>query len=175
MSMVSANEHEPSKDDGPYVPDGNVLPLRAGSAVLPDDRWYNLKFNYEDADHQIQTGYAYFVGEKATWSFWDYISATASNGPMAKFKKVKTEGDRMQLEMQDGNYLSCRAAPRLWLYRSSAYPVGWEIVDGKLYTDWHNGAIGVQYHSIAVPAAYYLGVNTSPELTNCEWVLASPQ
>lgn len=145
------------------------------SHVLPDDKWYNLKFNYEDTDHNIQTGYAYFVGVNPSWSFYDYISATLSNGPMAKFKNVKTEGNRMQLKMQDGNYLSCRAEPRLWLYRSSAYPIGWEIVDGKLYTDNHNGAVGAVYDSGAVPTAYYLGVNKSPELTNCEWILASPQ
>jgi hypothetical protein len=171
----STKQSGPSQDDLPFVPQGNPLPPRAGSMIIPDDRWYNLKLNYQDTSGNIQSGYAYFLGVNPTWSFWDYISATPSNGPMARFKKASVEGNRMRLEMQDGNYLSCRAVPRLWVYRSSAYPLGWEIVDGKLYTDYHDGAVGAEYNSVLVPEAYYLRVDGSPVLTNCEWVLASPQ
>jgi hypothetical protein len=39
----------------------------------------------------------------------------------------------------------------------------------------HNGAVGAEYDSSGVPEAYYLRVDGSPVLTNCEWVLASPQ
>ncbi len=162
----------PSDDDQPFVPNGETLAPREGSQVLPDGKWYNLKFNYVDTNNKLQSGYAYFVGTEASWQYWDYICATPSNGPLAKFKKVSSEDSRMHLQTQDGNYLSCRAAPRLWLYRSSAYPVGWEIVGGKLFTDYHSGPVGAVYHGVMVPQTYYMCVG-GPELTNCEWVEAT--
>ena len=58
---------------------------------------------------------------------------------------------------------------------TAAAPLGWEIVDGKLYTNYHDGAVGAEYQWIIVPEAYYLRVDRSPVLTNCEWVLASSQ
>lgn len=167
----------PSTDDQPFVPDGNPLPARPNAVVIPDDRWYNLKLDYYDTKGNLQSGAAYYVGTGSGWMYWAYISTTYSNGPMAKFKKVKTEGNRMKLETSDGYYLSCRAAPRLWLYRSySNYAVGWEIVDGKLFTDYHDGPVGAVYYQYgAVPEAYYMRVDQNPAVINCEWVLAPDQ
>lgn len=167
----------PTADDQPFTPDGNKLPARANAAVIPDDRWYNLKFDYHDRHGNHTSGYAYDIGTNPSTSFWDYISATPISGPMSKFKKVGTEGNRMYLQMADGNYLSCRAAPRLWLYRTNAwaYAVGWEIVDGKLYTDYHAGAVGAEYHTALVPTTYYLQVEGDHPMFNCEWVLAEDQ
>jgi len=167
----------PSADDQPFVPTGSPKPVRAGSVSIPDDRWYNLKFNYYDTDGKIQSGYAYYVGRDATWQYWDYISATQSNGPVARFRKVPIEGkgNRVHLKTDDGYFLSCRAWPRYWLYRSSAYPIGWEIVEGKLYTDYHDGAVGAEYQGVIVPEAYYMRVGSTPALFNCEWVLSPTQ
>lgn len=160
----------PSSDDQPFVPEGQPLPERKGSQVLPENKWYNLKLVYIDDDGNPQSGVAFFVGDKPSWSFWDYISATPSNGDKAKFKNVSTNGNRMQLELQDGNYLSCRAAPRLWLYRSTAnYSVRWEIVDGQLFTDYHDGPVGTTHEWVLVPDAYYMRVGGTP-LKSCEWV-----
>ena len=78
----------------------------------------------------------------------------------------------MHLELQDGNYLSCRAGPRFWIYRSSAYPVGWEIVNGQLFTDYQSGPAGTVHHWVAVPDAYYMCIGGNP-LRNCEWVKAT--
>ena len=174
----STHPSRPSEDDLPFVPDSSPKPARAGSAVIPDDKWYNLRFNYFDTHGKIQDGYAYQVGRNTGWSYWDYISATPSDGPVAKFKKDLVQGNRMHLKTDDGYFLSCRAAPRLWLYRSSQYPIGWEIVDGKLYTDYHDGAVGAVHCDssvMLVPDAYYMCVDATPALINCEWVLASPQ
>ncbi|WP_339471635.1 MULTISPECIES: hypothetical protein [unclassified Pseudomonas] len=162
----------PAADDQPFVPDGPPLTSRGGSQSPPDDEWLNLELEYIDDDGKVRKGHAYFVGTNPTWSFYDYISATASNGPKAKFKKVSNDGNFLVLETQDGNYLSCRAAPRWWVYRSSAYPLGWEIVDGKLYTNYHDGAVGTVHQRNGAPDAYYLRVNGGNTLTNCKWVKA---
>ena len=122
----------PSKDDKPFEPKGGPLPPRSGSQALPENKWYYLKLQYVDDNGKVQDSFAYLVGNQASWSFWDYISATPSNGDKAKFKNVSSDGNRMQLQLQDGNYLSCRAAPRLWLYRSTqGYSVRWEITGGS--------------------------------------------
>lgn len=162
----------PSADDQPFVPDGKPLPPRAGSQALPDGEWFNLQLEYLDDSGKRISSFAYFVGTNPTWSFWDYISANASNGPKAKFKKVSSEGNQMVLELQDGNYLSCRAAPRLWLYRSSAYPLGWEIVNGQLYTNYHAGAVGTVHQRNGAPDAFYMKVDGGDTVTNCKWVIA---
>ena len=78
--------------------------------IIPDDRWYNLKFNYQDTRGNIQSRYAYFVGQNPAWSFWDYISATISNGPMARFKKVSTEGNGCGWRCRMA--ISCRVGQR---------------------------------------------------------------
>jgi len=172
----STHSPEPSKDDKPFVPEGEPKPARAGSVAIPYDKWYNLKLSYVDRHGNVQGGYAYYLGVNPTWSFWDYMSTSQSNGPVGRFQKVPIpgKGNRVQLKTDDGYWLSCRAAPRLWLYRSSAYPVGWEIVDGKLYTDYHDGPVGAVFHHVLVPEAYYLCVAAEPTVFNCEWVL-SPQ
>jgi hypothetical protein len=100
----------PSKDDKPFEPKGGPLPPRSGSQALPENKWYYLKLQYVDDNGKVQDSFAYFVGNQASWSFWDYISATPSNGDKAKFKNVSSDGNRMQLQLQDGNYLSCRAS-----------------------------------------------------------------
>lgn len=173
----STRPSAPSADDQPFVPEGEPRPPRAGSVVPPDDRWYNLKLSYIDKDGKAESGFAYYVGRNPTWSFWDYISTTASNGPKARFQKVAItgKGNRVQLKTDDGYWLSCRAVPRLWLYRSSAYPLGWEIVGGNLYTDYHDGAVGAVYEHVLVPEAYYMRVDNSPPVFNCEWVLSPEQ
>lgn len=163
----------PSNDDQPFIPEGAPLPARGSSQALPENKWYNLKLDYTDDNGKVRSSWAYFVGNQASWSFWDYMSATPSNGDKAKFKNVSTEDNRMQLEMQDGNYLSCRAAPRLWLYRSTAhYSVRWEIVNGQLFTSYHEGPVGTSHEWVLVPDAYYLRVGGTP-LTNCQWVEAA--
>jgi hypothetical protein len=171
----STTSSGPTADDLPFVPAGDPKPARAGSVGILDDKWYNLKFKYQDDKGNLQDGFAYYVGTNPNWAFWDYISATHSNGPVGKFKKDSVRGNRMVLKTDDGYFLSCRAGPRYWLYRSSEYPIGWEIVDGKLYTDYHDAAVGAEYHGVVVPDAYYMRVGGAPALINCEWVLASPQ
>lgn len=162
----------PASDDQPFVPVGEPLAPRNGSQAFPEGEWFNLQLDYVDDTGKTVTSYAYFVGSNPTWSFWDYISATPSNGPKAKFKKTSSNGNLATLEMQDGNYLSCRANPRRWVYRSSAYPVGWEIVDGKLYSNFHDGAVGSVHDRAGVPDAFYLKVDGGNTLTNCKWVKA---
>ncbi|WP_455826752.1 hypothetical protein [Pseudomonas graminis] len=160
------------ENDKPFEPKGDPLPQRSGSQALPKNKPYYLKLEYVDDNGKVQSGFAYFVGNQASWSFWDYMSATPSNGDKAVFKNVSSDGGRMQLELQDGNYLSCRAAPRLWLYRSTAaYSVRWEIVNGQLFTDYHEGPVGTSHERVAVPDAYYMRVGGTP-LRNCEWVEA---
>jgi hypothetical protein len=172
----SSSALSPTEHDQPFVPEGPRQASRAGSVALPDDDWYNLKFNYYDSQGKLQSGFAYYVGRNATWQYWDYISATPSNGPVAKFRKDSSEGNFMYLKTDDGYFLSCRAAPRLWLYRSSAYPIGWEIADGKLYTDYHAGAVGVvDVTNPVVPSAYYMQVDAESKIFNCEWIRASTQ
>lgn len=164
----------PSKDDKPFEPKGGPLPPRSGSQALPENKWYYLKLQYVDDNGKVQDSFAYFVGNQASWSFWDYISATPSNGDKAKFKNVSSDGNRMQLQLQDGNYLSCRAAPRLWLYRSTqGYSVRWEITGGQSFTDYHDGPVGTSHERIAVPDAYYMRVGDGTPLINCEWVEAT--
>ncbi|TFY89114.1 hypothetical protein DYL59_13140 [Pseudomonas kairouanensis] len=168
MSDTSA----PAPDDQPFEPEGKPLASRSGSQAFPDGEWFNLQLDYVNDKGQTVTSYAYFVGTNATWSFWDYISATASNGPKAKFKKDSSDGDFAVLKLQDDNYLSCRANPRRWVYRSLAYPLGWQIVDGKLYTNYHDGPVGTVHQRVAVPDAFYLKVDGGDTLTNCKWVKA---
>ncbi len=164
----------PSKDDQPIEPGYTPVSSHTGNKELPPNKNFNLKCVYIDDNGNPQSSYAYFVGTNATWSFWDYMSATPSNGPRAKFKNVSCDGSKMTLELQDGNYLSCRAAPRLWLYRSTmGDSVRWEIINGQLFTDYHAGPVGTTHDRAAVPDAYYMRVGGGDPLRNCEWVEAA--
>jgi hypothetical protein len=73
-------------------------------------------------------------------------------------------------EINDGNRLSVKATG--WLYRSSEYPLGWQVIDNKLYTDYWPGPAGYAYRSTLVTPAYYMGMDL-PVFT-CELVPTSP-
>jgi hypothetical protein len=173
MTEPQSPSAAPSPDDQAFVPSSEPNPVPAGVAFKADpDKWYYLRITYQDDTGKTVTGRAYKIGPNPSTSFWDYMAVSQYDSEGAKFKlhqlhPYKDGWDKWEID--DGNWLSVKATG--WIYRSSEYPLGWKIVDGKLYNTYWSGAAGCQHNRFFVSDAYYMGQGLLPEFT-CELVEA---
>lgn len=165
---MSDTNASPSLDDKPLETSAARRPLPVGAVVkLDPNTWYYCKVNYIDDKGNSKVGYLSAVGGNATISFWDYICV--NDDPGYKFRPNLGSDGWEQWECQDGNYLSLKATG--WYYRSSAYPLWFKIVDGKLYNSYWDGPAGSVERRILVSDARYVGQGF-PELAGCEFIAA---
>lgn len=168
---MSDQEKPLSADDGPFVPTGEPKPFPAGEVFKAEaDTWYNLLVHYKDWDSGNPiSGLMYPMAPNAWHPYWDYMTLGSSQGgsPPAKFKLWGTRAP-YQWVLDDGNFLSVKATG--WVYKSSAYPLFWEIVDNSLYNSYWDGPVGYSFRSGLEPNAYYMGM-VMPSFT-CELVRA---
>ena len=172
MSEPQASPADPSPNDQPFVASGSPNPLPSGTVVKSDpNTWYNLKATYTNTSGNTVVGYARSIGSNPSTSFWDYMElADTTPAGAAKFKLHPRNDGWAEWEINDGNRLSVKATG--WVYRSSAYHTGWQVVDGKLYNDYWAGPVGYAHRRILVSDAYYMGMDL-PVFT-CELVPTSP-
>lgn len=163
----------PSPDDQAFVASGAPNPAPAGEAFEVDpEAWYNLRVMFVTKEGATVAGYASYVSRDFRMPFWDYMSLWPESvaEDISMFKLHPRSDGWAHWEIDDGNYLSLKATG--WVYRSSAYPLGWRISDGRLYNDYWNGPVGYRYESGGgfAAEAYYMGMRL-PEFT-CELVPA---
>ena len=160
-------------DDGPFVPSGEPNSLPAGAVFKANtDTWYNLNVHYNNRSGNPITGLMYPLASNPATSFWDYMvlgTSTDGAGP-AKFRVEMMGGNDgwEQWTLDSGNVLSLKATG--WVYRSSAYPIGWKIVNNQLFNSNWGGAVGSEWRQAFVPDCIYMG-NDLPSFT-CELVPA---
>jgi len=150
---------DPSVDDQPFVASSAARSLPEGSQNIPAGKPFWLKVNFTNERGQPASGYAAKVGQNAAESFWDYmcIREGAPGGSAAKFQVDGETDGWPNWKIDDGNYLSVKATG--WLYRSSAYPIGWVVANGQLMNTYWGGPVGFSYRSFLVSTAYYLGMD----------------
>jgi len=149
-------------NDGPFVASTAARALPEGAQVIPAGKSFYLKINFTDEQGRPATGYAAKVGQNAAESFWDYmcIRSGPRGGSAAKFQVDGETDGWPNWKIDDGNYLSVKATG--WLYRSSAYPIGWVVANGQLINTYWGGPTGYSYRSFLVSTAYYLGMGLPP-------------
>lgn len=164
-----ANPQKPlSADDRPFAATGKPNPLPEGKVFKADpNTWYNLKVQFTDETGSPAVGYFAKIGDNPSTSFWDYICLGAGAG--CKFKVHQPDAiGWSNWEIDDGNWLSVKATG--WVYRSSAYAIGWQIVGNNLYNSYWSGIVGYEHRRILVSEAYYVGMDLPP--FTCELVPA---
>ncbi len=171
---MSDQQRSPSADDKAFEPSGAPNALPAGEAFKAEaGTWYNLRVHYQDRQGNPTTGLMYPLAPNPATSFYEYMCLGFSpmGLPPAKFK-VETMGgspvwDKWTLD--DGNVVSLKATG--WVYRSSAYPIGWKIVGNRLYNSYWHGPVGFAWRSTLVPDACYMGMDLTD--FTCELVPAT--
>ena len=149
----------PAANDQPFIPSGqpNQLP---GEAFKADSNiWYHLSVNYIDIKGNPASSFFYPLGANPSTSFWDYMAFNSPDGlKPAKFKVHPPKANGFsEWEIDDGNYMCLKATG--YVYRASAYRIGWAIFKDNLYSDYWGGPTGYKYDDKAVPAAYYIGMD----------------
>jgi len=149
----------PSIDDVGVVPSAEPLPLVLGEVFKADPNlWYNLRVTYtlRGDDNKKATGFLTPLAQNAATSFYEYM-VLDSGWPATKFKILKPDPIGWSIwELENGEFLSLKATG--WLYRSSAYPLGFQIVDNRLYNNYRGGTAGSAWKNGLVPSQYYTGV-----------------
>src|SRR3954447_8231190 len=172
---MSDQERALSADDQPFVPTDEPRPLPAGEAFNADpNTWYHLRVHYKDDNGNPAVGLMYPLGTNPSRSFWDYQvlgSGDGSSGPTKIKVHPPDPTGWSRWELDDGNWLSIKATG--WIYRSSAYPIGWQIMkdaegNSRLYNNYWAGEAGYDWRGGAVPDACYMGMKLS--LFTCELV-----
>jgi hypothetical protein len=160
-----------SADDEPFVPSGEPKPFPAGKIFKAEaDTWYNLMAHYKDWDSGNPiSGLMYPVSTNAATTYWDYqcLGYSPMGAPPTKIKMWGASAP-YQWVLDDGNFLSMKRSG--WVYRSSAYPLLWQIVDGYLHNNYWDGQVGYAFRSGLEPNAYYMGMGQTP--FTCELVPA---
>jgi hypothetical protein len=156
---MSNDKLTPSLHEPHFVPSGPPQPLMAGEAfVAAPDTWYNLLVTYKDRRGNKTEGLMYPLGSNPSTSFYEYmvLGSSPDGLPPMKVKLHPPDANGWSTwEMHDGNYLSLKATG--WLYRSSHYPIGFRIVDGRLYNAYWGGPAGSTWRDAFVPSACYTG------------------
>jgi len=175
---MSDQERPLSADDEPFVPTGEPRPLPAGEAFKADpNTWYHLKVHYKDDKGNPVVGLMYPLNNSFPPSFWDYQVLSGLIPAVVKPSKVKVHPPDStgwsKWELDDGNWLSIKATG--WIYRSSAYPIGWQIMkdaggNSRLCNNYWAGEAGYDWKGGTAPDACYMGMKRSP--FTCELVPA---
>jgi hypothetical protein len=171
MSERQSPSAGPSSNDQPFVPSGMPNKLPAGAVFKPAaNTWYNLRVTYTDTSRNTVNGYLYPLGANPSTMFWDYMAFISLDGlPPAKFMLHELEDGWAEWELDNGDYLSVKATG--YVYRASAYRIGWQVIDSKLYNNYWPGPAGYKWDSSTfVPGDYYVGMEL-PVFT-CELVPA---
>jgi hypothetical protein len=156
-----------SADDKPFESSGESKPFPTGKIFEADlDTWYNLKAHYTDYNGNPTSGLMYPLAPNPSTTYWDYMTLGFSPMDLPP-AKIKLKYEHFW-ELDDGNYLSIKATG--WVYRSSAYPIPWKIIDNYLYNGYWEGKAGYSYRSGLEPNAYYIGMGLTP--FTCELVPA---
>lgn len=170
------SEQQPplTPDDQPFVPTGEPNPLPAGAAFEADPNiWYHLQVHYKDKKGNPVVGLMYPQGKNPSTSFWDYqvLGGSADGLPPTKIKvHPPDQNGWSHWELNDGNWLSIKATG--WIYRSSAYPIGWKLIENNLYNTYWAGEAGSQWRdSFGETSGYYMGMDL-PVFT-CELIPAT--
>lgn len=159
-----------SAGGGPFVPSGEPRPFPAGKVFKVEaDTWYNLQATYKDNDGNTVTELMYPVSTNAATTYWDYqtLGFSPMGAPPTKFK-MWGDSAPYQWLLDNGDFLSIKDSG--WIYRSSAYPLKWQIVDGYLYNNYWQGQAGYEYEDGMEAGAYYMGMGLTP--FTCELVPA---
>ena len=169
---MSDQEKTPSADDKPFEPSGEPNPLPAGEVFKADaDTWYNLNVHYKNRSGNIITGLMYPLASNPATSFYEYQvlgDSTDGAGP-SKFKLEPVQGSDWDVwRLDNGNIMSLKATG--WVYRSSAYPIGWKIVNGQLFNSYWGGPVGSVWRQAWVPDCIYMGMGL--DVITCELVAA---
>lgn len=151
-----------SESDGPLAATGAPRTLPSIGGAFPVGKWFWLKMTYKDERGNTVVGFADRVGANAATSFWDYVCIRRGT-PGASSLKFKVDGEKdgwPVLRLSDGNVLSVKATG--WVYRSSAYPIGWSLDGNQLVCTYWGGPLGVDHHRFLVSDAWYLGFDLPP-------------
>jgi hypothetical protein len=167
----TAAGRKPDANDQPFVPSGQPNQLPGEVFKADANTWYHLAVHYTDRSGKPASSYIYPLGQNPATSFWDYMAFNSPDGlKPAKFKIHPPKANGFsEWELDDGNFLCLKATG--YMYRASAYRVGWALSKGHLYTDYRwDGPTGYKYDDVLVPSAYYIGMDL-PAFT-CELVPA---